>query len=126
MKGLVRLLLVVLLLAGALYAYMLYSGENVDSLLNTPKRIEIQTDCSEIEDMLLKSVVSLKIKNNFNRLHSGVKVRITGYDENGEIVKTKVVELLRELQPNQELIKPVILPAGVQSCDCVVIDSNTE
>ncbi|NLP57216.1 hypothetical protein [Lutibacter sp. B1] len=126
MKKPVKFVVVTLLIIAGVYIYMTQNGHNLESILNTPKKIELKADCSKIENLLLTSSTELTVTNLLGRTHNNVTVRITAYDSNNNILKQKNVVFERTLEPNGSLKKPVLLPAKTSKCDCIVLDSNPD
>lgn len=124
MKKLFKFILVIAVIGAGVYIYMIQKGHNLESILNTPKKIELRANCSEIENLLVTSTVNLTVTNLFERTHNNVTVRITAYDNDNNIVKQKNIVFERTLEPNSSLSKPILLPAKTKKCDCVILDSN--
>ncbi len=124
MKKLFKFILVIAVIGAGVYIYMIQKGHNLESILNTPKKIELRANCSEIENLLVTSTVNLTVTNLFERTHNNVTVRITAYDKDDNIVKQKNIVFERTLKPNSSLSKPILLPAKTKKCDCVILDSN--
>ncbi|MDO9399676.1 MAG: hypothetical protein Q7T79_03275 [bacterium] len=103
---------------------MTQNGHSLESILNTPKKIELRADCSEIENMLVTSTTNLIVTNLFERTHNNVIVSVTAYNKNSDIIKQKNITFERTLEPNGSLTKQVLLPAKTKSCDCIILDSN--
>jgi hypothetical protein len=124
MKKLLITLLFVALIAAIAYIILLKNGHDLDSIVNTPKTIDISVQCPKVENMLLTSLVNVTVVNNSNRIHNNVTVRLTAYDEKNNIIKQKEVKFDRILDPNGSLSKPVTLPVKAKTCDCVVESSD--
>lgn len=124
MKRLLIVLLTLALIGSGIYIYLIQNGHNLDSILNTPDKINLRVECSEVENLLLTSTVNIRVKNLSSRTHENVVIRITAYDKNGDIVKQKETTFLRTLEANESMTKPVTLPAKTSTCDCVVLDSD--
>lgn len=124
MKKLFKFIFVIAIIGAGIYIYMIQNGHNLESMLNTPKKIELRADCSEIENMLVTSSTNLTITNLFERTHNNVIVKVTAYDKYSDIIKQKNITFERTLEPNGSLTKSILLPAKTKSCDCIILDSN--
>lgn len=117
-------MLVLALIGGGFYVYMVQKGHNLESILNTPKKIELKVECSEVENLLVTSTATLTITNLFERTHKNVTVRVTAYDKNDYVLKQKNITFENTLQPNGSLNKTILLPAKTKRCEGIIIDSN--
>lgn len=126
MKKFLIFLLTVALIGSGVYIYLIQNGHNLESIMNTPDKIDLSVNCDDMENLLLTTTVQVKVNNLSSRSHKDVKVKITAYDADGNIVKQKDISFLRELGPKGDMSKPVTLPAKTVSCDCVVLDSNPQ
>ena len=124
MKKLFKFILVIALIGAGIYIYMIQKGHNLESILNTPKKIELRANCSEIENLLVTSTANLTVTNLFERTHNNVTVRITAYDKDDNIVKQKNIVFERTLEPNSSLSKPILLPIKTKKCNCVILNSS--
>lgn len=120
MKILFRLLLIILL-AGGVVLYLV-SRRNNTTL--SPQTIDLAVDCSDIEDLVVTSTVTVDLRNLSSRSHRDVSVRLTAFDAAGNVLKEKYTTFDRTLQPNDELSKPVTLPAKTERCRCEVVRST--
>jgi len=94
MKRIIIFLLILSLIAAGIIIYMMKKGHDLDSILNTPDKIDLRINCSEIENLLLASTVTVNVNNTSNRTHENIVVRITGYDDEGIITKQKEITLI--------------------------------
>jgi hypothetical protein len=124
MKKIFKFLIVITLIGVGFYVYMAQNGHNLDSILNTPKKIELRVKSSKVENFIVTSSTNITVNNLFKRRHNNVTVRVTAYDKNNYIVKQKNVTFEETLKPNGSLIKLVFLPAKARRCETIVIDSN--
>lgn len=120
MKALIRLLLVVFIVGGV--ALYIISKRNHTSF--SPQTIDLAVDCSELADVLVTSTVDVEVRNLSSRSHSDVSVKVTAFDEAGNVLKEKYTTFTRTLAPNSAFDKPVTLPAGTKRCDCEIVSSN--
>jgi hypothetical protein len=123
-KKILKLSLFLIIISGICYFILKENGFNLDSILNKSKTYELYAECPKIENLLLTSVTGLRVTNNGGKIHKDVKVRITAYDKNGDIVKQKSVEFFRNLHPYKSFSKVITLPTKTKKCDCVVLDSK--
>lgn len=124
MKKIFKLILVLVLIGGGFYVYMVQKGHNLESILNTPKKIELKVACSEVENLVVTSTATLTLTNLFERTHKNVTIRVTAYDKNNNVLKQKNVIFENTLQPNDSLKKTILLPAKTKRCESIIIDSN--
>lgn len=117
-------LLLIALIGAIAFIYLSQNGYNTNSILNTPETIDLSVNCSQVNNLLITSEVTVTVQNNSSRTHNDVTVRLTAYDENNNIVKEKTTTFERTLEPNGSLSKPVSLPAKAKRCDCVVESSH--
>ncbi|AKD55901.1 hypothetical protein [Spirosoma radiotolerans] len=120
MKAFFRLLLIVVVLGG-LVLYVV-SRQNNTSL--TPQTIDLQVDCSDLENVLVTSTVNVAVKNLSSRSHNDISVQLVAYDDEGKVLKEKYTTFSRTLLPNSNFDKPVTLPAGTKRCDCKIVSSH--
>jgi len=111
MKRIIIFIRVFALIVSGIIIYMMKKGHDLDSILNMPNKIDLRINCSEVENLLLASTVTVYVNNTSNRVHEDVVVRITGYDDEGIITKQKEITLIRTLQPKGEINRPITLPA---------------
>lgn len=126
MKKTLIIFLVVALIVAIAYIIMQENGIKTDSIINTPETIDLTVNCSEVNNLLITSEVTVEVLNNSLRTHNDVTVRITGYDENGNITKEKETTFDRTLAPNGSLSKPITLPAKTKTCNCALVSSNPQ
>lgn len=119
-----KFILVIVLLFAGFYIYMLQKGHNLQSILNTPKKIELKAECSNFENLVITSSVNLTVTNLFTRTHNNVTVQVTAYDKDNGIVKQKNVVFENTLNPKSNVSKIVLLPAKAKRCECIVVDST--
>jgi hypothetical protein len=124
LKRILRFSIILFVILGILYFFLIQNGFNLNSILNKTKTYELTAECPKVEDLLLTSVTPLRVSNNGNKIHKDVKVRITAYDKNGDIVRQKNVKFFRDLYPYKSFSKVVTLPTNAKKCDCVVLDSR--
>jgi hypothetical protein len=124
MKNLIIGLLAIALVGSGIYIYMTKNGHTTESIMNTAKTINLEVDCTSIESKLLTAGVTVAVMNNSDDAYKNVEVRITAYDEAGDIVKQKNTTFLRDLEANGEFSKVVTVPAKTKSCDCVILNSE--
>ena len=124
MKRLRSFIIVITLLGGGVYFYLQENGLSIESISNTPSSILLSASCGNIENLLLKSTVSLTVSNNSNRDFNNVQVGITAYDNKGNVIKQKTTRFLRTLLSSSSMSKPIVIPARSKSCDCVIINSE--
>lgn len=124
MKKLIIFILALALIGAGVVIYMMRQGHDFESILNTPDKIDLRVECSEVENLLLTSTVNINVTNLSSRTHEDITVRITGYDKDGMITKQKEATFLRNLGPNDNMIKPVTLPLKTVTCDCIVVSSQ--
>lgn len=103
---------------------MTQKGHNLESIVNTPKKIELKAECSDLKNLLIVSTVNLTIKNLYNRTHRNVTSKVTAYDKNGDIIKQRTIVFDETLEANSNLSKVIRLPYKTKSCDCIVLNSN--
>ncbi len=106
------------------YIYLTQKGHDIESIINSPKKIELKVKCSSVENLLVKSMVNITIENLYGRTHRSVKVKVTAFDESHNILKQKDVIFEDELKPESSLTKKVFLPVKTIKCECIIIDSN--
>ncbi|GAA4449996.1 hypothetical protein GCM10023189_09940 [Nibrella saemangeumensis] len=121
MKALVRILLFVLLIGGALYLFAKLSNTTL-----SPETIDLTVDCPPVDDMLVTATVDVTVSNRSTRSHKDVSVKIIAYDEGGKVIREKYTTFDRTLAPHASFSKPVTLPARTQRCSCEVVSSNPE
>jgi hypothetical protein len=126
MKKFFVFILILALIGGGIYIYLTRNGHNMESILNTPDKIDLSVKCSAIESLILTSTVEVTVNNSSSRTHKNVTVHVTAYDKNGNIVKQKDNTFSRTLGPNASLTKTITLPAKTVECDCVILDSDPE
>jgi hypothetical protein len=126
MKKGIFTLLVFSLIAAIGFIIMQQNGIKTDSIINTPETIDLTVNCSEVNNLLITSQVTVEVLNNSSRTHNDVTIRITGYDENGNITKEKEKTFDRTLAPNGSLSKPITLPAKTKSCKCALVSSSPQ
>ena len=126
MKKIIITLVTVALIISITYIIMMKNGIKLDSVINSPETIDLTVSCSNVNNLLLTSEVSVSVMNNSSRTHNDVTVRITGYDENGDITKEKKTTFERTLEAYGSFSKPVLMPAKTVSCDCSLISSNPQ
>ncbi len=126
MKKGIFTLLVFSLIAAIGFIIMQQNGIKTDSIINTPETIDLTVNCSEVNNLLITSQVTVEVLNNSSRTHNNVTVRITGYDKNGDITKEKETTFDRTLAPNGSLSKPITLPAKTKSCKCALVSSSPQ
>ena len=124
MKNLIIGLLAVALIGTGIYIYMTKNGHSTESIMNTAKTINLEVDCATIESKLLTAGVTVAVMNNSENTYKDVEVRITAYDEAGDIVKQKNTKFLRDLEAKGEFSKVVTVPAKTERCDCVILNSE--
>jgi len=124
MKKLFGVVIFLLLIGMGGYIYLTQKGHDIESIINSPKKIELKVKCSSIENYLVKSTVDVTVENLYGRTHRSVKVKVTAFDENHNIVTQKDVIFEDELKPESTLTKKVFLHAKSKKCECIVIDSN--
>jgi len=124
MKKLFGFIIFLLLIGMGGYIYLTEKGHDIESIINSPKKIDLNVKCSSLENLLVKSMVDVTVENLYGRTHRNVNVRVTAFDENHNILKQKVVIFEDELRPESSLTKKVFLPAKTIKCECIVIDSN--
>lgn len=118
-----KFLLVVIIILGV-YIIMINNGHDLKSIINTPKKIELVADCSQVRNLLIVSNTNLTISNKFNRTHKNVKAKVIAYDKNENIIKERLISFNEILKPNNSLSKLIRLPAKTKKCKCLVVDSN--
>jgi hypothetical protein len=126
MKKFLIFILILGCAGGGIYIYLIQNGHTTESILNTPDKIDLSVNCSPIESLILTATAEVTINNSSIRNHKNVTVHITAYDKNGNIIKQKDTQFLRDLEPNGFLSKTITLPAKTVECDCVILDSNPE
>ena len=126
MKKIFKLILIILVIVAGIYFYMTTIGHDLESILNTPKKIELKAECTDLENLLIVSIANLTVKNLYNRTHKDVTSKVTAYDKNGNIIKQRTIVFNETLQSNSSLTKIIRLPAKTKRCDCIIIDSNPE
>jgi len=126
MKKILIALLVLAVVGGGGYIYMIENGYTFDSITNTHNTIDIGVSCGNVENALVTSTVTVTVNNYSSRIHSNVEVRLVAYDKRGNIIKEKNTVFFRDLNEHGSLMKVVTLPAKAVSCDCVVSDSSPQ
>lgn len=126
MKKILIVLLVVALIAALAYIIMQKNGVKLDSIINSPETIDLTVNCSDVNNLLITSEVTVEVLNNSTRTHNNVTVRITGYDANGNITKEKETTFYRTLEPYGSLKKPITMPAKTKTCNCVLVSSDPQ
>lgn len=111
---------------GGIYIYLTQNGHNLESILNTPDKIDLSVNCSAVESLILTSTVEITVNNSSSRSHKNVTVHVTAYDKKGNIIKQKDPVFVRNLGPNASLSKTITLPAKTVECDCVILDSDPD
>lgn len=120
MKAFFRLLLIVVVLGGIILYVV--SRHNNTSL--SPQTIDLQVDCSDLENILVTSTVNVSVKNLSSRSHNDISVKLVAYDKEGKMLKEKYTTFSRTLSPNSIFDKPVTLPAETKRCDCKIVSSH--
>ncbi len=126
MKKIFKLILLILVLVAGIYLYMTINGHDIESIINTPKKIELKAECTDLDNLLIVSVANLTVKNLYNRTHNDVTSKVTAYDEKGNIIKQRTIVFKETLKSNGSVSKIIRLPAKTKRCDCIIIDSNPE
>ena len=103
---------------------MTKKGHNIESIINTPKKIELTAKCTELQNLLIVSTVNLTVKNLYNRIHRDVTARVTAYDNNNNIIKQRNIIFDEILNSNSSLSKILRLPSKTKRCDCIILNSN--
>jgi len=124
MKRFFIFILLVALVGAGIVIYMMRQGHDFESILNTPDKYDLRIECSDVENLLLTTTVNATVRNTSDRKHEDITIRITGYDSDGIITKQKETTFLRVLGPQEDMMKPITLPAKTVSCDCIIISSN--
>ena len=120
MKALLRLLLIIVLIGGVvLYVVSLRNNTSF-----TPQTIDLAVECSDLNNLLVTSTVTVDVRNLSARSHSAIAVNVTAYDEAGNVLKEKNTTFTRTLLPNSRFDKPVTLPAETKRCDCKIVSSH--
>lgn len=102
---------------------MTKKGHDLESILNTPKKIELTAECTDLQNLLIVSTANLTVKNLLNRTHKDVTTRVTAYDINGNILKQRTILFDKTLRANSSLKKLIRLPYKTKRCDCVILNS---
>ncbi|GAB2582893.1 hypothetical protein [Spirosoma areae] len=122
MKSLLRLLLLILVVVGG----VLYVVSKRNHTSFSPQTIDLAVDCTELANVLVTSTVDVEVRNLSSRSHSDVSVKVTAFDEAGNVLKEKYTTFTRTLAPKSAFDKPVTLPAGTKRCDCEIVSSNPQ
>ncbi|MFH2141279.1 MAG: DUF4339 domain-containing protein [Bacteroidota bacterium] len=120
------IILIISVVLGGAYIYLINNGHNVESILNIPKKIDLKVICSNLENLIVSSSVDVTVSNSSGHDHRNVTIRVTAYDKKGNIVKQKETVFTRTLQSYGSLTKIVTLPAKAKTCDCIVLSSDTQ
>lgn len=120
MKALLRLLLI-LVVIGGLVLYVVSIRNNTSF---KPQTIDLAVDCSDLNNLLVTSTVNVDVRNLSSRSHNAISVKITAFDEVGNVLKEKNTTFTRTLAPNSQFDKPVTLPAETKRCDCKIVSSH--
>ncbi len=126
MKKFFVFILILALAGGGIYFYLTQNGHNMESIMNTPDKIDLSVNCSAVESLILTSTVDVTVENSSSRTHKNVTVHVTAYDKKGNIIKQKDNTFARTLGPNASLSKTITLPAKTVDCDCVILDSDPQ
>lgn len=126
MKKFFLFILILALVGGGFYIYLTQNGHTMESILNTPDKIDLSVNCSDVESLILATTVEVTVSNSSSRTHKNVTVHVTAYDNKGNIIKQKDNTFTRTFGPNASLSKTITLPAKTVECDCVVLDSDPE
>jgi hypothetical protein len=126
MKKFLVFLLILACAGGGIYIYLIQNGHTTESILNSADKIDLSVDCSPIESLILTTTTEVTVNNSSLRNHKNVTVHVTAYDKNGNIIKQKDTEFLRDLGPDEFLSKTITLPAKTVECDCVILSSDPE
>ncbi|MFT5818842.1 MAG: hypothetical protein ACI8ZM_000063 [Crocinitomix sp.] len=126
MKKFLVFILLLAMAGGGIYIYLTQNGHNLESILNTPDKIDLSVNCSAVESLILTSTVEITVNNSSSRSHKNVTVHVTAYDKKGNIIKQKDPVFVRNLGPNASLSKTITLPAKTVECDCVILDSDPD
>lgn len=118
------LIVIALVVVGIGYFTLTQKGYDYNSIQNLPNTVSIEVDCSDIRNLGITSTVNVIINNRSSNQYNNVMVEIQGYDQNGNLVKSKTTTFDRTLHPNGTLSKPITLPAKVRRCNCIVANSN--
>ena len=122
MKALLRLLLIIIVIGGIiLYVVSLRNNTSFK-----PQTIDLAVDCSDLNNLVVTSTVNVDVRNLSSRSHSAISVKITAFDEAGNVLKEKNTMFSRTLAPNSQFDKPVTLPAETKRCDCKIVSSHPE
>lgn len=117
---------ILLLIPVLIYIGLSMSGRSLGSIMNLPKTIQLDVRCNRIEDLLVTTMVSVDVFNHSDRRHSGITIRLTGFDGAGNQIIEKVVSLLEPLDAQTSRVKPVTLPARTRSCKCEILNSSPQ
>jgi len=101
-------------------------GYSDHAIYNLPETIDLQVNCSELNDIVVSKQINVTVTNNSSREHRDVTVRITGTDSEGNITKEKTSKFERALGPGASISKPVTLPLRTVSCKCVIESTNPQ
>lgn len=102
------------------------SGQTPNSIFNSPKMAGLSVACGDVANLALAAEVLVKVRNDSDRTHNDVNVRIISFDKNGNIINEKLTTFDRSLHAHSELIKPVTLKAKARSCKCILENSNPQ
>lgn len=124
MKNLLFTIILLALVGCIAYIVLQKNGFSDNSIMNLPETIDITASCSDVRDLIVTAEADITVSNSSSRTHNNVTVRVTGYDNNGDITKEKSITFDRTLEPNSSLSRPVTFPARTKSCKCVIESSN--
>ena len=83
MKALLRLLLIIIVIGGIiLYVVSLRNNTSFK-----PQTIDLAVDCSDLNNLVVTSTVNVDVRNLSSRSHSAISVKITAFDEAGNVLK---------------------------------------
>ncbi len=120
MKRIIKIIVIIAIIALGV-GYIIAKKNNTSLSIDT---IDLEANCSSVENLAITSVVTVSVKNHSSRTHSNVTVKLTAEDKNGAVIKEKYVTFDRTLPPEESLSKPVTLPAKARFCNCVVESST--
>ena len=120
MKTIVKIILAIVVIGGI----VLFVISRQNNTAFSTKTIDLSVDCSDLDKILVTSAVNVAVKNNSFRSHKDISVKITAYDEAGNVVKEKFTTFARTLPPSSIFDKPVTLPTTTKRCDCKIVSST--
>ncbi len=126
MKKIIIFVLLLTIICGGVYIYLNENGHTYNSIVNTRNTYDLDVTCNNLTNILVSSTVDVNVQNNSQRTHKNILVKITAYDKNGNIIKEKETQFLRDLNGFSSFSKIITLPSRTKSCNCILLNSTPE